>query len=157
MSFSTEILHGREAHWTFIALGTGVIIVASYTAWRCLRAGGWPTVPGEIVRSGVEDQTVDDSDRDRGTYTRYKPQLRYRYTVKGKSYIGDRVSFGYEWHGSPWTAQLVANRYPVGKRVRVHVSPSDPSETSLESGITLATIGAFAGGLAFIAVGFFWK
>ena len=92
--------------------------------------------PGEILRSGVEDQVIDDFDRGAGTRTRYKPQLRYRYAVKGKNYIGDRVSFGYEWHGLQWTAQLVANRYPAGKRVRVRVSPSDASESSLESGIT---------------------
>jgi hypothetical protein len=140
-----------------VAVGGAIIVVASYTAWRCARAGGWPTVPGEILRSGVEDQTIDDLDRSAGSRTRYKPQLRYRYTVKGKTYVGDRVSFGYEWHGLEWTAQLVANRYPVGKRVRVHVSPSDASESSLESGITLATIGAFAGGIAMIAVGLFWK
>ena len=152
-----EMLHGPAAHWTVVALGAGVVVVASYTAWRCARASGWPTVTGEILRSGVEDQVIDDFDRGAGTRTRYKPQLRYRYAVKGKNYIGDRVSFGYEWHGFQWTAQLVANRYPAGKRVRVRVSPSDASESSLESGITLATIGGFAGGIAMIAVGLFWK
>jgi hypothetical protein len=143
------------AHWAFVAIGVAIVIVACYTAWRCARAGSWPTVPGEILQSGLDDHTVDDSDGT--TTTRYKPRLRYRYAVKGKTYMGDRVSFGYEWHGVQWTAQRVADRYPVGKRVRVRVSPADPTETSLESGVTFATICAFAGGIAIIALPFLWK
>ena len=145
----------NAAHWTFIAVGAGIVVVALHTAWRCARAGGWPTVAGEILQSGLEDQTVDDSEGT--TTTRYKPRLRYRYAVKGKTYMGHRVSFGFEWHGFQWTAQRIADRYPVGKRVRVRVCPADPSETALESGITFATLGALACGIAMIAAGILWK
>ncbi len=150
-----EAGYGLAGRWTIVAVGVAIVIVACYTAWRCARASSWPTVPGEILQSGLEDHTVDDSEGT--TTTRYKPRLRYRYAVKGKTYMGARVSFGFEWHGFQWTAQRVADRYPVGKRVRVHVSPADPAETSLESGITLASIGAFMGGIAMIAVGLLWK
>jgi hypothetical protein len=138
-----------------VAVGIGVAIVALHAAWRCMRSGSWPTVLGEITGSGLEDQVVVDNES--GESTRYKPRVRYRYEVKGKTYIGARVSFGFEWHGFAWTAQRVADRYPVGKRVRVHVCPTDPSETSLETGVTLASIGAFAGGIAIIAVAFLWR
>ena len=150
-----EARYVNAAHWTFIAVGGAIAIVALHTAWRCARAGSWPTVPGEILQSGLEDKTDDDSEGT--TTTRYKPRLRYRYAVKGKTYMGDRVSFGFEWHGFQWTAQRVADRYPVGKRVRVHVSPADPEETSLETGVTLASIGALAGGIAMIVAGVVWK
>ena len=146
--------YAQATRWTMVAVGICVVIVAAHTAWRCMRAGGWPTVPGEITRSGLEDQVVEDNEG--GTRTRYKPGIRYRYTVKGRQYLGDRVSFGFEWHRFAWTAQRVADRYPAGKRVRVHVCPADPSEASLESGVTLAALGALAGGIAIIAVAFLW-
>jgi hypothetical protein len=141
--------HAME--WGMIAVGLGMLIVATDTAWQCLRAGSWPTVPGEILHSHLEDQTIDDSDS--GTRTRYKPWIRYRYTARGREFIGHRVSFGLEWHFFEWTAQRVADRFYVGRRVRVHVSPSDPSESSLEAGVTLPAILLFAGGLALIVAG----
>ena len=145
----------NAALWAFIVVGAAIAVTAVHTAWRCAKAASWPTVVGEILQSGLEDKTDDDSD---GTTTRrYKPRLRYRYAVRGRTYMGGRVSFGFEWHQFQWTAQRVADRYPVGKRVRVHVSPADPEETSLESGITLASIGALAGGIAMIAAGVLWK
>ena len=147
--------YGPAIHWALIAVGTAVAIVASDTAWRSARARSWPIVSGEIIHSGLEDQTIDDSDGT--TTTRYKPQVRYRYAVKGKTYVGGRVSFGFEWHQFQWTAQRVSERYPEGKRVRVHVSPADPSEASLESGATLASIAALAGGIGLIVAGFLWK
>jgi len=150
-----DLDYARTVHWTLVVVGGAIILVAGHNAWLCARAALWPTVAGEITRSGVDDQTIDDSDGN--TRTRYKPGLRYRYAVKGKQYLGDRVSFGYEWHPFRWTAQRVADRYPPGRRVRVHVSPSDPSESSLESGVTLASVGAFAGGIAFIATAFLFK
>ena len=145
----------RAIPWTFVVVGAGLAMVGVHTAWRCAKASSWPTVPGEILQSGLEDHTVDDSEGT--TTTRYKPRLRYRYAVKGKTYMGHRVSFGFEWHGFAWTAQRVADRYRVGKRVRVHVSPADPSETSLESGVTFAAIGALAGGIAMIVAGVLWR
>jgi hypothetical protein len=150
-----ETSYQLMAHWTIVVVGLGIVLVACHNAWRCARSSSWPTVAGEVLQSGVDDHTTDDSDGT--TKTQYKPRLRYRYTVKGRDYMGDRVSFGFEWHSFAWTAQRVADRYRVGKRVRVHVSPADPSEASLETGVTLATMGAFAGGVAMILVGFLWK
>ena len=142
-------------HWAMVVGGIVVAASACYNAWRCMRAGSWPTVPGEVIHSDLEDVTTEDNEG--GETTRYRPWVRYRYAVKDRNYLGRRVSFGYEWHWFEWTAQRVARRYPVGKRVRVHVSPADPEESSLESGVTFASAGALAGGIALIAAGFLWK
>jgi Protein of unknown function (DUF3592) len=83
------------AHWTFVALGIAIVIVAVHTAWRCARAGSWPTVVGEILQSGLEDHTVDDSDGT--TTTRYKPRLRYRYAVNALAGGIALIAFGFLW------------------------------------------------------------
>ncbi|HSW84283.1 MAG TPA: DUF3592 domain-containing protein [Usitatibacter sp.] len=139
-------------HGAAIVAGAALCAIALHKGWRCWIAGSWPTVPGEVIHSDTEDQE-SEPDGDGSTTTRYRAWVRYRYEVKGKAYVGRNVSRGFEWHWLEWTAKLVARRYPESKRVRVRYRPADPEDSTLESGVTLASIVVLAAGIALIAWG----
>ncbi|GAB4402667.1 MAG: hypothetical protein OHK0048_20740 [Rhodoferax sp.] len=84
----------------------------------------------------------------------YSPVIRYRYTVKGREYVGDRIAPGglvdtsSQTHAVRW-----AQRFPPGSRVRVHYNPKSPAEAYLIP----EYMGGFLGRLIpliFIAIGF---
>ena len=138
-------------HAAAIAAGIALGGIALHKAWRCWSAGAWPTVTAEIIHSDTEDQTEEDNDG--STTTRYRAWVRYRYAVQGKQYYGRRVSSGFEWHWFEWTAKRVAGRYREGKRVRVHYRATDPEDSTIESGVTLASLVVLAAGIALIVWG----
>ena len=139
-------------HAAAVAAGSVLCGIALYKGWRCWIAGTWPTVAGEVIHSDTEDQE-SEPDGDGSTTTRYRAWVRYHYEVKGRKYVGRCVSLGFEWHWIKWTAQLVARRYPVGKRVRVHYRPTDPEQCTIETGMTLAAMVVLAAGIALVAWG----
>jgi hypothetical protein len=139
-------------HAAAIVAGVALCGIALHKGLRCWSAGAWPTVAGEVIHSDTEDQESEE-DGDGSTTTRYRAWVRYRYTVNGKAYVGRNVSRGFEWHWFAWTARRVANRYPEGKRVRVHYRAADPDDSTIESGVTFASILVLAAGIALIAWG----
>lgn len=138
-------------HAAMIAAGSVLSAIALHKGWRCWSAASWPTAAGEIIHSDTEDEVTED--REGGATTRYRAWVRYRYAVAGRNYYGRRVSFGFEWHWFAWTARWIANRYPEGKRVRVHYRDADPEDSTLETGITLAAVLVLSAGIALIAWG----
>ena len=138
-------------HAAAIAGGIVLIGIALFKCWRCWSAGVWPTVAGEVIQSDTDDKTTENNEGNETTH--YRARVRYAYEVKGRKYVGHDVSFGFEWHWFKWTAQLVANRYPEGKRVRVHYRPADPQESTIETGVTLASVAVLAAGIALVAWG----
>jgi hypothetical protein len=138
-------------HEAAIVGGVALMAIALYKCWRCWSAGSWPTVPGEVIHSDTEDQVTENNEGN--TTTHYRAWVRYRYEVKGKEYVGHDVSFGFEWHWFEWTAKRVAGRYPEGKRVRVHYRRADPQESTIETGVTFASLAVLSGGIALVVWG----
>jgi hypothetical protein len=138
-------------HLAAIVGGIVLMGIALYKCWCCWSAGAWPAVPGEVIHSDTEDQTTVNNEGNATTH--YRAWVRYAYEVKGRKYVGHDVSFGFQWHWFRWTAQRVANRYPEGKRVRVHYRVADPQDATIETGVTLASIAVLAAGIALVAWG----
>jgi Protein of unknown function (DUF3592) len=92
----------------------------------------WPTVDGEIVASGIVEET-SSARTGRGSVT-YRPAIRYRYRVGDTDYTGERVSLGEYATGDRADAEVVVRRYPVGRRLPVHHRPSAPDVAVLEVG-----------------------
>ena len=135
-------------------IGAGFTGIGVYTVVRTLRELGravdseqWPVVYGEVLDAGV------DSDYSSNTRM-YKAVVRYRYTFAGVSHEGERVAFGgpleTSWRGP---AQSVTESYPKGRRVKVRVSPADPSQSVLEPGAKWYVYAALLGGAVFIGIG----
>lgn len=83
----------------------------------------WPTVEADIVATGIASSHVKYEG------TRYRHELTYRFTVAGRTYTGDRVSYG----GPPprWHSEAEARRAlsAHGGKVRIRYNPRDPRDT----------------------------
>jgi hypothetical protein len=94
----------------------------------------WPTTPGQVISSSV----ARDSTRIRGGgYNHfYDAQFRYQYTVNGRQYTSNVLTFGTRnnFSDSISAAQKTAT-LPVGSSVPVHFDPRDPATACLEAGV----------------------
>ena len=70
-----------------IGIGVVLLVFGVYTRVQSLRSRSWPTVTGVITESRV------DSTRDRDGQWSHTARIRYRYTVGGKTYNGDTISY----------------------------------------------------------------
>ncbi len=112
---------------------------------------GWPSVPGKIVTSQIDEMVVQNSD---GTQSALILNAEYEYTVNGIPYINDKRTPGKIVKSIPLKkVQEVEDRYAVGKVVPVYYNPQNPQESYLEReaplgnltlivGIILSSIGA---------------
>jgi hypothetical protein len=92
-----------------------------------LRAGCWPQVPCEILRSGVAAQ-------DRSGSSRFVATVLYSYRWQGHTYVSDKIGFHPELsHSDVADAEARAAKFPKGARLQCHVNPANPRETILES------------------------
>jgi hypothetical protein len=117
-------------------------IMGFFTAWfalafsrMTLQARRWPSTVGTILRGEV--QQFEDWDNDlevsAAARRRFKPAIRYRYEVNGRSYIGDRIRMGVDITSSVRSlAQKTLKRYPPGRDVDVYYNPEKPGEAVLE-------------------------
>ena len=124
-----------DTTWTLIA---GIFIAAAgcCDAWLSSRAGSWPTVEGEIIDSDLEQLSETNS---KLTDT-YAVSVHYRYSVKGREFIGERIAYGLGVLLMEQSAQRIVDRYPVGERVRIYVCPTNPAQSVLEVRVTWAAI-----------------
>lgn len=90
----------------------------------------WPTTDGRITGSKVE--RVKQGGKGKATYT---ADITYEYALDGRSFEGDRVWIGDGYSSSDASAfRAAVDRYPVGKAVKVHYDPAEPSESVLDPG-----------------------
>lgn len=125
---------------TFVTLLMLVFgVVGSVKGWRELQLARnstvWPSTPGEVVASAVEQESHDGS-------RSYRAAISYRYRVDGTLYSSDQVSFGYIFTLSWDTVRPARDRsagYPVGRVVEVFYNPAAPQIAALEPGINSGT------------------
>ena len=100
-----------------------------------LASRSWDTVSGEIIESRVRYPWMGFRSGFRSRF-RWLAEIRYRYTIEGLTYEGDRFGFGkLLWFASRGAAERAVAMYPTGRIVRLLVSPSDRSEAVVEPGI----------------------
>lgn len=91
---------------------------------RASRAAlAWPTVQGRITQSEVASGGVNKG---------YRPIVEFTYSVKGRDYRSRSVILDTVVGGSRGYAEKRAQRYPVGRIVKVFYDPSDPGRAALE-------------------------
>jgi uncharacterized protein DUF3592 len=91
----------------WVVVGAFFIIVGVVNLMSGLASRGWDAVSGEVIESRF---TLARSQR-----VSWKVEIRYRYTVEGLTYEGDRFGF---WKGWRFFSQRAAERvvamYPKG-------------------------------------------
>jgi len=111
-----------------MSLGAGLFGIGAFLEIAKLsRVAAWPTVEGTITASAAIPGC-------RGT-TGFSPALEYSYVVNDVHFQGKRLDLGMAVCDTQDNAARIAQRYPVGKHVTVHVNPSRPAEAVLEPAV----------------------
>jgi hypothetical protein len=138
----------------FGVIGLGLLVLAIVQMSKAKKASAWPTVPGTVLSSGLEEHRSHDSDG--GTSVNYEPRVQYQYAIMGSPFTGYRLSFGNASYSYNIAARKIA-AYPQGAQVTVYYNPDDPSDSVLEpkaaGGVVLIVIGVIFVVLA-IVLGF---
>ena len=126
----------------FLIAGLACVIANLVQRKRAKEAETWPTVPGVVTSSGLQEERSYDSDS--GTSINYKPVVQYTYTIMGQTFTGDQLSFG-NVNYDHRTATKKITPYPQGAQVMVHYDPDNPLNAVLET--------KAAGSVVFMIVG----
>lgn len=98
--------------------------------WNAKASANWPAAPGTVVSSTVA-RVATNNQRN----VSYSAEVRYEFTVDGRTWTGDRVRFGVEGATSSEQAQReVARRFVPGAAVKVYYDPKDPASNVLLAG-----------------------
>jgi hypothetical protein len=114
-------------------MGLGVLLF-SFAYWRQIaQAARWPAVPGVVTFCGIEEVYDTVGSGGSASHTKsYRANLDYTYTVNGNTYTGHQIKLGVTTSGSKASAQAIADRYPVGKKIEVHYDPANPGNAAIE-------------------------
>lgn len=114
-----------------IALVVLIVFVFVYTAMMNQRAReSWATTEGRVVESTVERRTRPGAGRQE---LEFAARVVYEYTVAGKTYRSDRVSFeGTAWRANRAAAEADQARFPPGTKVSVFYDPQRPDKAVLD-------------------------
>jgi len=85
-------------------------------------------VRATVMDTRIEQRTSRDSDG--RTQTTYKPVVKYRYEVNGRSYTAQSVTPIGLSAGRAW-AQRIIDRYPKGTTTTAYYNPENPGEAFL--------------------------
>jgi hypothetical protein len=127
-------------------IASGVAFVAGIvvTILLLVQAGessGWPSTPGKIIESRVEQQrsgggrqlSLDGPVQEGAVYT-WAAEIRYEYSVEGKDHVGSRIQLDDMDTNDRSRAEGIAAGYPVGKEVDVYYDPDKPEIAVLVPG-----------------------
>jgi len=114
---------------------------------RAVVARRWAVVTGAIIESRLKGGYT-------GNTFRWDAVVRYRYEMGGKEYEAERISYGnLAILGWQRIAERVHAKYPLGKKVSVHVCPTDPSLAVLEAGPSTFLYSYIVIGAGLLAIG----
>ena len=132
--------------WLFVVIGLGIAGWGGWTLIKSIRTNDWP------VTDGVIQSARQKSHPDKDGSTTYSAEITYTYEVAGVKYDGDKIAIG-QMSSSSEYVQGVLGRYPVGGKVSVHYSATNPTDAVLETGIHGGTWICFVVGTVFTLFG----
>lgn len=95
----------------------------------------WTEVTGEVINVRIKiDNSLQDKSINREKGRRYFPEIKYRWSMEGKEYEGDRYRLGttFEKFKTRGEASQAAEPYTAGGPVAVYVNPKDPNSAVLD-------------------------
>ena len=128
----------------FIVLGVAMAFQQGIPAYRGARSRHWPRVTGRITSARAVEVSGP-----RGS-SALTPDIRYEYTVNGRTYEGNTVTYGS--FSRPLTEDMLSD-FPTGATVNVSYDPSTPFHAVLRPDVDSAEIILAAIGLAVLTYG----
>jgi hypothetical protein len=115
----------------FGLLGLIFLIIALVSRKKAQTSQSWPTTPGTVLSSSIEEHTEFDSENQSNSIN-FQPVVQYRYKVMGQEYIGSKIAFGANRFDHA-RAQSISSRYVPNAAVTVHYNPQNPQDAILET------------------------
>lgn len=122
----------------FCAIGFGLILSSLLIARQSIRAANWPTTPATILQIELTEGET------------YAVEVDYQYTVKGISYVGTRLAFGYKGDSNREAHDEIFRKLKAAKTVAARYNPADPSESCLSYGLPRSVIFQFIFGVIWL-------
>lgn len=118
----------------FALFGLPLVGLALSTFAKDRRIARWPTSPGKILSMRVASSTTTSRDKDghARSYTSFRPEVTYTYSVAGIEYEGCAIARGGVATSNRAAAAAYEERYAPGKDVDVLYDPADPTTAYLE-------------------------
>ena len=141
--------------WLWIAMalvGIAFLGAGALQSQRMLACRGWPTVEGVVQVSEVARGPMREGN------LKFRYHIVYRYTVRGRSYESERLSFSRR-NDADHSPQKLAAAYLPGSRVTVHYNPSRPGLAVLETDLSWQGFRRLIAGLILACLGAigFWR
>ncbi len=122
--------------WVLVLLFAAAGCAAVYYGGRGIIMGTasskWPSVKGTIKKC---EPIRFSSNKKNSSSSVYHARVVYEFTVDGKTFTGDRYSYGEPTQGSYSSADNAKRQFPQGNDIKVYYAPDDPRESVLEAGI----------------------
>lgn len=114
----------------FLAAGMGGLCLLIYSVHLGYQSSAWPTTSSRIIRSEVAwTQSTSSSSKS----TPYA-LIYYSYSVNGRDYNNDRISFD-NVSSSREAVEVLVAQYPAGAEATVSYQPETPENSVLQPGI----------------------
>jgi hypothetical protein len=147
MKNQTAPLHriGKPFIYIYILAAFGICTYALITLDAAWESTGWESATGEILNSKTAPMGKSQ-----------KPEITYRFTVDGHTYINNRIMIGPGPMGGGigiLSPHQYVRKYPEGRSVNVYYAPDDPSHSVLEPGYNRIIILFLLTGIFFLLLG----
>ncbi|NEP05470.1 MAG: DUF3592 domain-containing protein [Okeania sp. SIO2G4] len=109
------------------ASGFGLLGYGIYSACKSVEASNWPSVTGTITNVSLHEN--------KGRSITYEVKVKYRYSVRGKTYTSSRLAFGYFFSSGGQEQQDILNKLKSASSVKVRYSQKNPATSTLSFGI----------------------
>jgi len=154
MSYHREIRLSRtQAMTAGLVVAIALLCFEGYSAKRALDARDWVKVAGTITQSKLV-RSYSHSTNQHGSSRRRSSKLRleYKYSYRGKSHTGNRITFGgfeglVHFSGFDWSG--TTEKYPRGKSVDIYIDPENPTASVLDREFPMSGIYAMGVGMTF--------
>jgi len=112
----------------FLLIGLCASIYGGCLLIKSAQSASWPSTDGIVKTAEMGSQSDSHG-------TTYAAELKYDYQVDGKALTGNKIRTVKVSSSSGSDARKDLNKYPVGAKVKVFYSPTDPADCVLEPGI----------------------
>ncbi len=160
---STESKSKQHPAWmdmlfpiAFFLAGVGLLVFGSQELSSGYSSKDWKTTQGVVIESRVVDKGHSSKSKGKNC----KPAIVYSYSVDQNTFTSDRILFGMATFttifksGSERSREWVS-KYPEGAAVAVAFNPSEPSQSTLNTGAHITAWIAPVMGVAFLSAGLF--
>jgi hypothetical protein len=127
----------------FFVVGLGISIYAGCEMYKSMQSNSWLAADGIIKTAALNAKPAQ-----KRVY--YSAKITYEYSVEGKRLIGDQIRMVNVETSNPSNCEQDLDKYPVGAKIRVYYSPTDPSDCVLEPGVQTDSWGLAGMGGAFV-------